>query len=606
VDNTGGWYYKLKKNISPFVVGFTGIFLLYTGFLFYLQIITGNRCQAKIEQQLDRYPVQLGLRGDIYSSDGVLLARSLDRLCIFAYPSRMRNPKKTARDYAAFLGMDPKLLTKKFLSTGSRICLIPQADKKMEEKFRIHEAKLSANGLEISKPSGGIRIYPQKTLACHLLGYAGSDDQGLAGVEVAQDKLLRGSYGNIRKQVDGWGGLLPGSIMFPPSQSRGYNLVLTIDSYIQYIAEEELQKAVRSWHARSGCVIVMKAKTGEILALATYPPFNPQAVAAKIAGGVSDKEYRDLTFRYRNRAIQDNYEPGSTFKVIVAGAALDAGLVSVNDRFYSANGMPVGAAVIHNAADGFCSGSGMETVADILVYSYNVGMASLGLACWKKNPNKFYRHLKAFGLNQKTGIDLWGESPGDFPGERDWDRRPFKELMPVEIATVAFGQGVAITPIQLVSAYQAIANDGVRLKPQIIKQVINERGEVEKEARPEVLGRAVSVKTARKMRSILREIVDRGTGTHAQIPGYEVGGKTGTAQIPVPGGYDPDHHIPSFAGIVPAGDPELVVLVKVDAPEGPGWGGVVSAPVFKEVTQQALQHLKIPPKTVRKEKPDEN
>jgi len=601
VENTG-WYYKLKKNITPFVFGFTGIFLLYTGFLFYLQIFQGDRCQAKIEQQLDRYPVQLGLRGDIYSSDGVLLARSLDRTSIFAYPSRMRNPKKTARDYAAFLGISPQVLERKFLSTSSRICLIPKTSKAMEDKFRVHEAKLSANGLEISKPNGGFRTYPQKTLACHLLGYAGSDDQGLAGVEVSQDRLLKGSYGSTRKQVDGWGDLLPGSITFPPSQFRGYSLVLTIDSYIQYVAEEQLKKTIKSWHALSGCIIVMKAKTGELLAMATYPPFNPQEVASKVAAGLTDKEYRDLTFRYRNRAIQDNYEPGSTFKVIVASAALEAGLINDNDRFYSANGLPVGAAVIHNAGDGFYSGSGMENICDILVYSYNVGMASVGLSCWKKDPVKFYRHLKAFGLNQKSGIELWGESPGDFPGERDWDKRAFKELMPVEIATISFGQGIAITPLQLVSAYQAIANDGVRLKPQIVKQVLNERGEVEKACTPEVIGRPVSVATARKMRGILKQIVERGTGTHAQIPGYAVGGKTGTAQIPVPGGYDPERHIPSFAGIVPIDDPELVVLVKIDSPEGKGWGGVVSAPVFKEVTQQALQHLKIPPKSVRKEK----
>jgi cell division protein FtsI/penicillin-binding protein 2 len=423
----------------------------------------------------------------------------------------------------------------------------------------------------LREPTPGRRFYPKGRLAAHLLGATGIDEQGLDGLEAAYDEYLGGTPGTLRTFMDRDGWSIPVATQHLVKRAvPGRHLVLTLDETIQYVAERELAAAVKLRNARGGICLVMDVKTGGILALAVMPDFAAEDFA-KVPAGLR-----------RNRAITDPYEPGSTFKVFLAASAVDSG-VQPNEHFLSGGVLSIGGWTIHNANDGL-DAAGSETLSDIIAYSFNVGTASVAMRIGKK---AYAKHLEDFGFGQRTGVDLTGESEGILAPVKDW--------ADINLATISFGQGVAVTPMQLVSGLQAIGNGGVRLKPHVVQKVLNPDESVFKEVQVQELSRPISADSARQVLSILKGVCEKGTGKGANVPGYRVGGKTGTAQVSVNGVYSADKYIGSFVGLAPIEEPRVAILVKIEEPTPVYWGGTVAAPVFSRVAQEAMWKLGVSP-----------
>ena len=351
----------------------------------------------------------------------------------------------------------------------------------------------------------------------------------------------------------------------------GNSVVLTIDKTIQYTAEKELAVAVRKSGAKGGTAIVMDPKSGEVLAMANYPQFNPNDLSSTSQAAL------------KNRAIVDTYEPGSTFKVFLLAAALEEGVVKPGDKFNCENGsMELAGKVIHDTHK-----HGALTVREIMKFSSNIGSAKIAAKLGKE---RFYDYITSFGFGSPTGIELNGEGSGILRSMKTWSN--------LELATLSFGQGVSATPIQLTTAFSAIANGGYLMKPYLVKDILDRDGKVIKSNQPQIVKKVISGDTASKVTEMLRDVVaEGGTGTEAALNGYDVAGKTGTAQKVSGGrGYRENKHVASFIGFVPAESPELVVLVAIDEPEGIQYGGIVAAPAFRAISETSLRYLNSPKK----------
>ncbi|HEY3246687.1 MAG TPA: penicillin-binding protein 2 [bacterium] len=415
------------------------------------------------------------------------------------------------------------------------------------------------------------RAYPNGSLGAHVLGFVGIDNQGLGGAELAYDATLRGRAGSAVAERDGVGRVLIETQRTIEAPQNGSDLVLTIDQVIQHIAERELERAVMQTHARRGLVLVMDPKTGEVLALAGRPLFDPNAGS------------RARPEQWLNRAVAVTYEPGSTFKIFLTAAALNSRAVTPEERFFCNGSLQVSNHVIRDAH----GPHGWQTMSDMVTNSCNVAAAQVATRLGKE---AFYRYIRAFGFGRATGIDLPGEVQGLVPPPAEW-RGP-------GLQTIGFGQGVGTTALQILVASTALVNDGGMVRPHIVRAVRDPQGRV---VRAMDVGRLAPVITAQTAHAVLRmmtRVVEEGTGTQAAIAGYPVAGKTGTAQKPSPaGGYDPNRFVASFLGIVPTTAPRLAILVVLDEPEGAYYGGAVAAPVFREVASQALWYLRVPPAT---------
>ncbi|HUF54352.1 MAG TPA: penicillin-binding protein 2 [Dehalococcoidia bacterium] len=417
------------------------------------------------------------------------------------------------------------------------------------------------------------RVYPEGNLAAQLLGFVGQDNNGLTGLETDLDSILGGNPGSVTYERDGLGRQLAyGERSEIPAQP-GANVVLTVDRYIQRLAEQELDKAIQDHEAAGGTIIVVKPETGEVLAMASRPTFD---VTQPL---VDDGSKQAL---YRNRAITDTYEPGSVFKLITASAAIDLGLVSPGTWWNDTGVVHLSDWSIYNWD---YSANGSQTVQQLLSKSLNTGAAWLASLC---GPQSFYDYIARFGFGMTTDSGLSGEVEGRV-------RTPKTDAegwSAVDMATNSFGQGIAVTPLQMAMAVAAIANDGQLMKPQFVKEIIGplSRSEVE----PEVVRQVMSPESARTMLDMMGVVVDG--YTTVDVPGYEVGGKTGTANIATEnGGYKPDAYISSFAGVAPLEDPQIAVLVKIDEPKDVPWGTVVAAPAFNRLAHQALAYMNVPP-----------
>jgi cell division protein FtsI/penicillin-binding protein 2 len=412
-------------------------------------------------------------------------------------------------------------------------------------------------------------------MASTVLGFVGLDENGLDGAEYSFDSLLRGQSGRVVLETDQFGRPIPfGHEQTIKAAKPGMTLQLTIDSYLQYVTETALDAQVKKWHAQSGTAIVMDPWTGEVLALANSPHFDPNRYWKYPAGSL------------RDRAVMDAYEPGSTFKLVTAAAAIDSGKVTTGTRFPSHDTLEVGGRTIHNAEDGFLAGSGSsETLADIIAESHNVGAAEVGLHIGGRT---FYNMERRAGFGEPTKIGLPGENPGIVPAPKDWSGS--------SLATMSFGQGVSVTPIAMARFYSAIANGGMLLRPRILHAVLDPQGNVAYRYRTEVEHRVFSKSTAKTLMSFLRAVVVRGTGNpSAQIPGYATAGKTGTAQMVENGRYEPGAYVASFIGLIPYRHPRYVIYVKVERPEGAIYGGVVAAPAFVQIAKAAMIHSGVLP-----------
>jgi cell division protein FtsI/penicillin-binding protein 2 len=514
---------------------------------------------AQLAQGQQREEIDLPAgRGTIYDRTGSLLAIGERAATVYANPRQIADPRGVARLVAADLGIDANRLATT-LADRSRgfVYLARQADP--ARAARVAARKIDGIGTYAEER----RRYPQGSVAAHVLGFAGIDNRGLAGLERSLDPVLFGKAGHETVVRDPFGRVI--EVLAREPERPGRDVYLTIDRTIQAQAESVLAETVRKWGAKAASAIVLDPATGEVLAMAVAPGFD-----ANRFGSVP-------VDRTRNRAVTDVYEPGSTFKLVTVAGVLSEGLVTPSTAYTLPYSIPVADRVIH---DSHPRGTERMSVAQILSHSSNVGTITLAQLLGRE---RVQRWVERFGFGRKTGIDFPGESPGIvLPSER-WSGST--------IGNVPIGQGIGVTPVQMAAAYAAIANEGVLVEPHLVARVGADRAPAAKRRRVVTEGVAVTLKT------LLRGVVDEGgTGTEAAIPGYYVAGKTGTAQKPEPtGGYSSTRYVASFVGFVPATKPRLVVLVNVDEPQGSIWGGVVAAPAFQQIARFALQYLEVPP-----------
>jgi cell division protein FtsI (penicillin-binding protein 3) len=506
-------------------------------------------------------------RGTIYDREGHELAVSVEAESIYAHPHHVQNKPQAAKLLSNILDMKASALLDLLKSQRPFVWI----DRKVAPE-RIRQVK--ALGIEgVGFTAETRRYYPGKEIAAHVLGFAGEDNQGLEGLEKKYDKMLKGPTYTLIQMRDALG--RPFYVNQPaPEESEIRDLVLTIDKDIQYAAEQALKKTVEETRAKNGHAIVVDVETGEILAMAVAPLFNPNVFGA----------YEPS--QWRNRAVTDSYEPGSTIKAYLLAAALDSSLVSPETKFFCENGeYKIGANTIH---DHDRKGHGMLSVSEIITFSSNIGAVKVGHRIGYK---KFHEYLEKLGFGHKTEIDL--------PGEQEGFLRPVKDIREIEKATSFFGQGLTVNSLQLVMAMAAIANGGKLMRPYVVKAVKDQRGRVVKENHPQVVRKAMSPETAKKVSQILESVVREkgGTGQQASIKGYRVAGKTGTSQKvdPVTKRYSSKNYVTLFVGFAPVEKPRLAILALVDEPEAKKYGGLVAAPVFREVGAWSLNHLRVLP-----------
>lgn len=521
-----------------------------------------NRAQRQQERTLALSPV----RGSIIDARGRVLAESVSAESIYADPQAIVNPARVAKLLAQVpaLGMTEDELEAKLRSGGGFVWIARQLP--MDAAAQIRKLKLAG----VYFLDEHRRSYPRGMLAANVVGYVGLDGEGLAGIEHSFDDYVRGHAGKVTLLRDARRSmyLVGGEGANKPVD--GNDVVLTIDSVVQFIAERALQKAVDKYHAAGGSLIVMDPSDGAILAMASAPTFDPN-------------HFRDFSpVAWRNRNVQDMYEPGSTFKIVTASAGLEEGVVTPSQIIDCGHGaIQVANVTIHEHGG---NRYGMIPFEDVLVHSSNVGTVKVGLTL---GAQRFYRYIRDFGFGEKTGIPLPGETTGLVRRTDKWSM--------VSNASMSIGQEIGVTPLQIIRAVATVANGGVRVEPRIVDRVVDATGRTI--YRPQRLApkRVISEKTAAVLNEILKAVVARGTGQPAGLPEHIVAGKTGTAQKASRGGYSADKFVASFAGYVPADRPRLVMLVVVDEPKGAQYGGTVAAPVFADVAEATLRYLGVPP-----------
>jgi len=523
----------------------------------WLQAVRGQslgRLAARQQHELVKIPAG---RGTIFDRQGVQLAIGEEATTVSADPRQIRDPRAVALAAARTLGVNPNALYPQLLDKRRGFLYIARkADPAKAAKLE----KLGLAGLSFTPEER--RTYPQGSVAAQVLGYAGIDNTGLAGLELGLDRTLTGTPGRETVVTDPFGRVI--DVISSTPERDGRDVYLTLDHTIQANAESVLRETVRRWQAKDATAIVLDPHTGGILAMAVVPGYDantyPHAPRAL----------------QRNRTVTDTFEPGSTFKLVTVAAALSEHLVQATTPFTLPYSIPVADRIIHDAEK---RPTETLTVGQILSHSSNVGAVTLAQMLGRK---RLASWIARFGFGEKTGIDFPGESPGIV--------LPLDRWSGSTIGNVPIGQGIAVTPVQMAAAYAAIANGGVWRTPHLVDHVGGG-------AHPRVeRRRIVSRRVSSELLSMLQNVVAEGTGTLAAVPGYRVAGKTGTAAKPDRlGGYSTTRYVASFVGLVPATDPRLVILVSIDEPQGAIWGGTVAAPAFREIARFDLQYLAVPP-----------
>lgn len=546
-------------------VVFALVFVTVVARAFQLQVIHREEWQKRAERQYQKVIPLTPQRGTIYDRNRQELALSLEVDSIYIEPQRVTDPQRAASALAAALHLPLAQVQSKIQSKKGFLWLKRQATPAESDRVRA----LALNGVCFTKEHR--RFYPNAQIGAQLIGFTGLDPEGLEGLELKYDAQLQGRTGYLVTERDALGRGIGAGENSVEGASPGGNLYLTIDKNLQYVAEKELEEGLRTVQAKSGSVIILDPYTGEVLAMASRPSYDPNEF----------QKFRPQ--QWRNRSLTDSFEPGSTLKMFLVAAALNEGLVRVQQTFDCENGTyRVGGKEIHDH-----SPHGRLTVGEILKVSSNIGSAKIGKVLERE---RYHRYLSEFGFGQKTGIELPGEVSGTL-------RRPNK-WFEVDLAAISFGQGLTVTPLQLASAAGAIANGGKLMRPYVVERVENRFGEVLEQRSPEVLRQVIKPEVAAQVRELLVTVTEKGgTGTLGAVPGYRVGGKTGTSQKvdAVTGGYSADKRVSSFVGFVPIDNPRLVILVMIDEPITEVYGGLVAAPVFSRVAAQALSYLNVPP-----------
>ena len=552
---------RLRIRLITVTVAFVVLCVAILARAVQLQVIDGGELARLARREYVKTVALLPWRGTIYDRRGEELAASCPADSLYADPFRVGDASGTAGKLATALGLSRADLLGS-LSRGSSFVWVKRLLSE-EETRRVAALGLPGVGLVPENK----RHYPNGPLGGQLLGFAGTDARGLEGVEKAYERELAGQPAAFSALRDARGRLLVPDEGQPSSRGRGNNLVLTIDKTIQYIAERELGGAIQKTHAKAGVAVVMDPRTGEILALANAPQFDPNLFL------------RSAPSSWRNRAVCDAFEPGSTFKVFLLAAALEEGLAKESDRFNCEEGAyRVGGNTFHDVHE-----HAVLTLPEVIKYSSNIGAAKLAERVGRA---RLYDYICRFGFGQPTGIDLPGETAGIL--------RPVSRWTEPDLYTHSFGQGISISAIQLAAAYATIANEGNLLRPYVVKEVVSPQGEVVKRNPPTPVRRVISAQTARRIRAILTGVCQEGgTGTAAALPGLSVAGKTGTAQKvdAASGRYQRGRYVASFVGFFPADAPRLLILVVLDEPGWPYYGGLMAGPVFKSIAEQTLAYL---------------
>jgi cell division protein FtsI (penicillin-binding protein 3) len=530
----------------------------------YLQVFFGPALAEKASDQYEKTIQTSGKRGSIFDRRMREMAVSIETLSLAAYPRKIQHPRDTARAIAPIINVKSQPLARKLASERSFVWVKRQITPKEARAIKA----LDLEGLEFLPEHS--RYYPNRTLAAQLVGFTGIDGNGLEGIEYLFDAELTGrpQIATVLKDAFGRGFEAQDDLT---AITSGNNVVLAIDGAIQHIAEKALQQAVEAHKAKSGMVVVMDPRTGDILALAHVPLFNPNAF--------SDYS-RSLR---RNRAITDAFEPGSTMKLFSAAAALESGCCTPHTIFYCENGRyRIGSNTIHDTKK-----HGWLSIQRIVKYSSNIGAVKIGETI---GADTLHATLQRFGFGRPTGIECPGETRGSLGANRKWTT--------FDVAAISFGHGVSVSAVQLAAAVSAIANHGLLMKPRVVLKVTDARGRDIRVINPEAEGRAISAKTADAVTNMMEMVLtEGGTGVEAALDGYSACGKTGTAQkIDKDGTYSQDRYVASFAGFAPVEDPRLTIVVVVDEPQGVDYyGGTVAAPVFREIAQSTLGYLNVRP-----------
>jgi cell division protein FtsI (penicillin-binding protein 3) len=551
---------QANRRIRLLIAVFALIFLAAFGRVAWLQAVKAHALDRIATSQHREERTVPARRGTIYDRLNRQLAYGERATTVYANPRQIVDARAAAIVAGRALELEPGDLYE-LLSDRSKgfVYVARQADPEKAEELKSKEIP----GIGFYPEER--RVYPQKTVASEIVGYAGTENTGLSGLELQLDSALAGKDGSETVIRDPFGRRI--DVVDAEPAVDGRDVYLTLDHSLQRQVEKILKRTRRSWAAKAATAVVMDVNTGGILALAVEPGFdaNDYPIVSRW-----DEE------RLRNRAVTDTYEPGSTFKVVTVGGVLESGLVAPTTKFRLPGEIKVGDRVIHEAVE---RGTQNMSVAQILSHSSNVGVITLAIQLQRE---KLSEWIRRFGFGAKTGVDYPGETRGIVLPPDEWSGST--------IGNVPIGQGIAVTPLQMVAAYGAIANDGVWIEPHLVDRVAGQE-----RTKPKTR-RVISEQTAAQLTRMLRGVVEQGSGVTAQIDGYRVAGKTGTAAKPDPaGGYSTSRYVASFVGFAPASNPQIVVLVTVDEPKGAIWGGTVAAPAFAEIGQFALEYLEIPP-----------
>ncbi|HEU4366693.1 MAG TPA: penicillin-binding protein [Methylomirabilota bacterium] len=541
------------------VLAFTGI----VGRLGWLQIVRHADLAALAERQYSRTVVLQAQRGPIVDRRGVSLATSSPAESLFAQPRAVGDPVRVAARLAPLLEARESELHAVLTSGKPFVWLrrrLPPATATAVKALR--EPGLGF----LPEP---LRLYPNRELAAHVIGFEGVDG-GLEGIERSLNDALAGTPGKAVVGRDALGReVVTEAVLQAPR--AGHGVMLTLDRTIQYLAERELDAAWRRTHAKAAMAVALDPRTGDVLALAVRPTFNPNAFL-----DAPSPEH------WRNRAVTDPFEPGSTFKVILAAAALEEGVVRPDDRIWAENGrITIAKTTIRDWKK-----YGWLTFGEVLQNSSNVGSIKVGLALGRE---RYHRYMTAFGFGAPTGIGLAGESRGQLRDPQRWSA--------LSLPTLSIGQEVSVTALQLVAAFGAVANGGTLMQPRLVRALFDAEGRETRRFEPRAVRQVISPETARTLTRLMSQVVAAGTGHNAAIPGYEVAGKTGTAQKldPVTRRYSRNPGVLSFVGFTPADEPRLVMLVMLDEPKNERWGSEAAAPIFAAIGGEVLRYLDVPP-----------
>lgn len=552
----------------------------------WLQIVEGERYQSIANRQQTSDIVVPSKRGTIFDRNGKELAITTVKSRVWANPYLIDEPAETASQLSTILQVEEDdLLERLTRENTTLVSLARRVDDGVVQQIR----DLGVRGIWFVDDNE--RIYPYGNFASFVLGHTNTDGQGIAGIEQRYENELAGIAGRSIVNIDGARRQLPFHVEkhFPPV--NGADLVLTIDEVIQHYTERAVNQAWQEHNAERVIAILMEVKTGEILSLGIKPDYDPnqprtplQEMERESLLTLTQEEQMERWFEmWRNPAFQEVYEPGSVFKVVTAAAALEENLATPATKFYSTGTIDVAGTTIRSWR--WYNPFGEQTFKEAVQNSDNPVFVQLAQQMGKET---FYKHLFEAGITRPTGID--------YPGEVSSFMYSLPQVGPVELATISFGQGISITPIQMMVSAVATINDGQVIQPRLVRELRDEKGELVKRFEPVVIRQAFSTETSRQMRDILESVVAEGSGNRAAVQGFRIGGKTGTAQKVMPGGYQKGKYIASFFGFFPADDPELALLVIIDEPRGAAYyGGEIAAPVAGEIFREVIRYKEYKP-----------